>query len=277
VRPRPGCGCASWTTPSGRARPELRIYPSTKGSRSAVPGRRERRYRFDHLRQQRDGLVTALDVAPCDGSGELLHVEGDATLRSSTPTGSPACSPATIRLAPRREWVAVWAAAPDYRTGTDALRALLQLDPERGWLAGRGGRRGRAAPDPALDPARASVRAIVAAPAAATATALLRRAGAEVLDIRAGLVAADRITALSYTTPRSTCRTPPRLLPPEVAGTPLWTTGCGAGRLRRHGAALELMRERPIGMLMAPYVSPERSTRVGRARGDRVSYHSPHN
>jgi len=262
---------------------ELRIYPSTKGSTlggflaGGSGGTGSITYGSNA-----DGLVTALDVAPCDGSGELIHVDGTATLPFIHAYGiTGVLARATIRLAPRRDWVAVWAAAPDYRTGTDALRALLSLDPEPRLASLDEAAVVAALPrDPALDPARASVRAIVAAPAAATATALLRRAGAEVLDIRAGLVAADRITALSYN--HSTFhlqKRHPDYFHLEVAGTPLWDDPDAVRAVYGDTVLhLELMRERPIGMLMAPYVSPEQVyAGMDALEAIGVSYHSPHN
>ncbi|WP_445182077.1 FAD-binding oxidoreductase [Pseudonocardia sp. Cha107L01] len=262
---------------------ELRIYPSTKGSTlggflaGGSGGTGSITYGSNA-----DGLVTALDVAPCDGSGELIHAEGEETVPYIHAYGiTGVLARATVLLAPRRDWVAVWAAAPDYPTGTDAMRALLELDPEPRLVSLDEPTIVAELPrDPALDPARVSVRAIVAAQVADAASALLRRAGAEVLSVRTGLVAADRITSLSYN--HSTFhlqKRHPEYFHLEVAGTPLWDDP-DAVRAIYPGTTLhlELMRERPIGMLMAPYVSPEQ-VYAGMDELEEIgmSYHSPHN
>ena len=262
---------------------ELRIYPSTKGSSlggflaGGSGGTGSITYGSNA-----DGLVTALDVAPCDGSGALIHAEGEATVPYIHAYGiTGVIVRATVRLAPRRNWVAIWAATPDYPTGTDALRALLELDPEPRLASLDEAAVVTALPrDPALDPARASVRAIVQAPVVDAAAALLRGAGAEVLAVRPGLVAADRITALSYN--HSTFhlqKRHPEYFHLEVAGTPLWDDP-DTVRAIYPGTVLhlELMRERPIGMLMAPYVSPEQ-VYAGMDALEEIgmSYHSPHN
>jgi FAD/FMN-containing dehydrogenase len=262
---------------------ELRIYPSTKGSTlggflaGGSGGTGSITYGSNA-----DGLVTALDVAPCDGSGALIHAEGEETVPYIHAYGiTGVIVRATVRLAPRRDWVAIWAAAPDYATGTEALRALLELDPEPRLASLDEAAVVAALPrDPALDPARASVRAIVQTHVVDTAAALLRGAGAEVLAVRPGLVAADRITALSYN--HSTFhlqKRHPEYFHLEVAGTPLWDDP-DTVRSIYPGTVLhlELMRERPIGMLMAPYVSPEQVyTGMDALEEIGVSYHSPHN
>jgi len=262
---------------------ELRIYPSTKGSTlggflaGGSGGTGSITYGSNA-----DGLVTALDVAPCDGSGALIHAEGEETVPYIHAYGiTGVIVRATVRLAPRRDWVAIWAAAPDYPTGTEALRALLELDPEPRLASLDEQAVVAALPrDPALDPARASVRAIVQAHVVDAAAALLRGAGAEVLAVRPGLVAADRITALSYN--HSTFhlqKRHPEYFHLEVAGTPLWDDP-DTVRSVYPGTVLhlELMRERPIGMLMAPYVSPDQVyTGMDALEEIGVSYHSPHN
>ncbi|HWN35405.1 MAG TPA: FAD-binding oxidoreductase [Pseudonocardia sp.] len=262
---------------------ELRIYPSTKGSTlggflaGGSGGTGSITYGSNA-----DGLVTALDVAPCDGSGALLHAEGEATVPYIHAYGiTGVIVRATVRLAPRRDWVAIWAAAPDYSAGTEALRALLELDPEPRLASLDEPAVVAALPrDPALDPGRASVRAIVQAPVVDAAATLLRQAGAEVLAVRPGLVAADRITSLSYN--HSTFhlqKRHPEYFHLEVAGTPLWDDP-DTVRAIYPGTVLhlELMRERPIGMLMAPYVSPAQVyAGMDALEAIGVSYHSPHN
>ena len=262
---------------------ELRIYPSTKGSTlggflaGGSGGTGSITYGSNA-----DGLVTALDVAPCDGSGTFLHVEGEETVPFIHAYGvTGVIARATVRLAPRRDWVAVWAAAPDYRTGTDALRALLELDPEPRLASLDEAAIVAVLPrDPALDRSRASVRAIVDRSVVDEATGLLRRAGAEVLDVRPGLVAADRITSLSYN--HSTFhlqKRHPGYFHLEVAGTPLWDDPDAVRAVYGDTVLhLELMRERPIGMLMAPYRSPEQVyAGMDALEAIGMSYHSPHN
>jgi FAD/FMN-containing dehydrogenase len=262
---------------------ELRMYPSTKGSTlggflaGGSGGTGSISYGSNA-----DGLVLALDVAHCDGTGALVHAEGADTLPYIHAYGiTGILARATIRLAPRQDWSAVWAAAPDYPSATRALRSLLELAPIPRLASLDEPTIVAALPrDPALDPSRHSVRAIVRADVTDAASALLTDAGAEVLAVRPGLVAADRVTSLSYN--HSTFhlqKRHPEYFHLEVSGMPLYDDPDAVRAVYPDTTLhLELMRGAPSGMLMARYHSPEqvyagmdRLTELG------MSYHSPHN
>lgn len=265
--------------PSGQ---ELRIYPSTKGSTlggflaGGSGGTGSITYGSNA-----DGLVRALDVARCDGSGQATSVTGEDCVPYVHAYGTTGIiMRASVRLAPRHDWVAVWAAAPDYATGTAGMRALLDLDPEPRLVSLDEPVIVRALPaDPALDPERVSVRAIVTADAVGDTRRLLTGAGLEVLAVREGLVASDRVTSLSYN--HSTFhlqKSRPDWFHLEVGGAPLWHEPDRVRAVFPDTALhLELMRERPIGMIMARYSSPEQVyAGMDELEAMGVGYHSPH-
>jgi FAD/FMN-containing dehydrogenase len=129
------------------------------------------------------GFVTALDVVPCTGSEELVHLEGADTaplLHSYGTTGVIAT--ATVRLRPRRDWTAVFASFATESDAVAAGMALMALDPlprlvsidEPGIVA--------ALPvDPGIPRGRFSLRAIVDT-GVLTAVGQVVRAGAGVVE-----------------------------------------------------------------------------------------------
>jgi hypothetical protein len=109
---------------------DLWMYPSTKGSTiggfiaggSAGTGTIE-------TGTTADGWVSEVVVAPCDGSGELITISGDDTLGYIHTYGTTGIiTQLTLKLAPRREWVAIYAEFADYAQGLKAHRALLGME-----------------------------------------------------------------------------------------------------------------------------------------------------
>jgi FAD/FMN-containing dehydrogenase len=180
---------------------ELWMYPSTKGSTlggflaGGSGGTGSINYGMNW-----QGFVLSLDVVPCDGSGRIVHVEGDDTLPFIHAYGTTGVIVrATVRLSPLEEWLGFWAAAPDYETGARIALELRDCSPrpklvslDEAYIVGM------LPPDSALDPTKVSVRAIVNAEALEQSKAVVVAAGGEVLAARPGRVAADRITSLSF-------------------------------------------------------------------------------
>jgi len=269
------------------ARPGHRPSPRTAGAApspvhkgSTLGGflAAQRRHGFDHYGQPTHGLVTALDVAPCDGSGATLHAEGESTSLTSTPygiTGVIVRPPSDWRPA---DWVGGVGGHAGLPTGRRPARAA-RLDRSPGWRRWTSGRGRRAAPATRAGPGPGQ-RAAIVQPRWPTRRMLLRRAGAEVLAVRSGLVAADRITRFprnNHST--STCRNATR------------STSTGGGRHAAVGRpghrAVDLPRHRATpgadaraadrdahGALRLAGAGLHRHGRAGEIR--RV-LHSPHN
>jgi FAD/FMN-containing dehydrogenase len=262
---------------------ELPIFPSTKGSTLGgfLAGGSGGTGSLIHGTNA-DGFVLALDIAACDGSGELRHVAGpEHTLPYVHAYGTTGIiARATVRLVPAGEWVGVFTAWHDYPAATGFLRALRAVTPSPRLVSLDEAPIVAALPeDPALDPNRLSVRAIVPAAAVAEVRDLVARHGGEVLAERTGALGAERISALSFN--HSTFhlqKRDPGYFHLEVAGDPLWTEPDAVRAVFPDTVLhLELMRHTVAGMLMARFVSAEqvyagmrRLTELG------VSIHSPH-
>jgi FAD/FMN-containing dehydrogenase len=262
---------------------ELTIYPSTKGSTiggflaGGSGGTGSITYGSNA-----DGFVHAVDVAPCDGSGDLRHYAGAATMPFIHAYGTTGIiSRATIALAPAHDWAGIYTAWDDYAVATEAMRALCALEPTPRLISLDEPRLVAVLPaDPALDPDRISVRAIVQAEAIDEACRIVEGLGGSVLAVRADPNGADRLTSLSYN--HSTFhlqRKIPGYFHLEVGGNVL---ASDPDRVRAvyPGTLLHLEQfvGRVGGMLMAEYESPEQVyAGMERLADLGVSIHSPHN
>ncbi len=261
---------------------ELTIYPSTKGSTlggflaGGSGGTGSITYGTNA-----DGFVHALDVAGCDGSGRMRHVEGDAAVPYVHAYGTTGIiARATVALAPAHEWVGFYTAWDDYTAATTAMRALCTMEPTPRLISLDEAAVVALLPaDPALDPNRISVRAILQADSVPHARQLVDELGGTVLAVRGGANGADRLTSLSYN--HSTFHLQKKLpdyFHLEVGGDLLQSD---PDRVRSvyPGTVfhLEQFTGRVGGMLMARYESPEQ-VYAGMAELDAMGIyiHSPH-
>lgn len=217
----------------------------------------------------------------CDGSGRILHVEGDAVLPYIHAYGTTGIIVrATIALAPLHEWVGVYTAWTDYAAATTAMAALRDMTPgprlisldEPGVVA-------VLPADSALDPSRISVRAIVEDAAVDAVHELVRAGGGDVLAVRTGVNGADRLTSLSFNhTTFHLQKKAPDYFHLEVAGDLLVTDPERVrGVYPDTVLHLEQFATSVGGMLMARYESPEQvyaGMEALLAMG--IGIHSPH-
>ena len=261
---------------------ELTIYPSTKGSTvggflaGGSGGTGSITYGSNA-----DGFVHALDVAPCDGSGQLRAVAGDDTVPFVHAYGTTGIiARATVALAPAHEWVGVYTAWDDYGAATAAMRALSTIDRTPRLISLDEAALVAILPaDPALDPHRISVRAIVQAESVDEVREIVNSLGGSTEAVRTGQNGADRLTSISYN--HSTFHLQKKVrgyFHLEVGGDLLQTD---PDRVRSVYAGtllhLEQFTGRVGGMLMARYESPEQ-VYAGMAELNEmgISIHSPH-
>lgn len=171
-----------------------------------------------------DGFVSALEVVPCTPDAEPLAVAGAECrpyLHAYGVTGVLAT--ATIRLVPRRDWVAVlasFAAEPD---ATAAGLAVMRLEPPPRLVSVDEPALVATYPaDPAMPGGRFSVRAVVDRSAVAATGAVVSRHGGRVDDVRPE--GAGHLTSLAFNhvTLRAR-RSRPELCHLQLAGEPLVT------------------------------------------------------
>lgn len=258
---------------------ELPMFPSTKGSTLGgfLAGGSGGTGSLIHGTNA-DGFVRALDIAACDGSGELRHIEGEATLPYVHAYGTTGIiARATVRLTPAYQWAGLFTAWDDYERATAFLRALGSVDPMPRLVSLDEATIVAALPaDPGLDPARLSVRAIVRAEAVDEVRRMVAERGGEVLDVRDD---AERVSALSFN--HSTFhlqKQDPGYFHLEVQGDPLWASPDAVRAVYPDTTLhLELMRSGVSGMLMARYSSPEQVYEgMAKLKALGVSIHSPH-
>ncbi|MFC7571259.1 FAD-binding oxidoreductase [Klenkia terrae] len=134
------------------------------------------------------GFVAALDVVLADGSGELVHVEGEEAQHFVHNYGTAGIiARATVRLEPLQEWRGFYASFPDFRGAQSVLRALGALSPTPRLISADTPEITAALPeDPAFPAGRASVRGILEAGTVGAATELVEAAGGRLEDVREG-------------------------------------------------------------------------------------------
>jgi len=261
---------------------ELTIYPSTKGSTvggflaGGSGGTGSITYGSNA-----DGFVHALDVAPCDGSGEFRTATGDDTVPFVHAYGTTGIiARATVALAPAHDWIGVYTTWHDYGAATAAMRALCAIERTPRLISLDEAALVAILPaDPALDPQRISVRAIVQSESLDDVRQIVTTLGGSTVAVRTGPNGADRLTSISYN--HSTFhlqKKVPGYFHLEVGGDLLQTD---PDRVRSvyPGTLLHLEQftGRVGGMLMARYVSPEQVYAGMAALNDMgISIHSPH-
>ena len=261
---------------------DIWIFPSTKGSTiggfiaggSAGTGTIERG-------TTTDGWVTAVTVAPMDGSGRLTTHTGEAMapyLHTYGVTGI--LTEVTVRTDPARDWVAVYASFAAYADLVAVHRSLLDL-PVLPRLA--------SADEPALvaslpapfplDATRHSLRVIAEASTVEELCARVVAAGGAVVAVLEDYAATDLLSSMSYNHPvyfRQRAGHP--CFHMETGGLAIWDDP-DAVRAIYPGTLLhlELMARAPLAMVVGEYESEEQVL-AGLPRFDAIGMgvHSPH-
>lgn len=264
---------------------DIWIFPSTKGSTVGgfIGGGSAGTGTIEHGTTS-DGFVTALTVAPMDGSGELFTVRGEETtpyIHAYGVTG--VLVECEIATDPAREWVALYAAFPTWERMVRVHRGLLDLPVLPRLASGDEPALVPTLPaDVDLDPARHSLRVIAEASTAEEIGRRVVAAGGEVVAVLADYAATDRLSGMSYNHPVYFLQQahPGRTWFHMETGGEIYWTDPDAVRAIYHGEVylhLELMARAPLAMVVADYVSEEQVL-AGIPRFDElgVGVHSPH-
>ncbi len=264
---------------------QVLMYPSTAQSSIGgfLSGGSGGTGSIKHGSNMSGAYVLALDVVYASPVAELVHVEGDEAQPYVHTYGTAGIiARATIALEPVQDWVGFYASFPTFEQATSVIRQVGWLEPTPRLVSADLPTIANALPaDPAIPKDRASLRAILDPASVAAATALVEGAGGRVEEVREGPQATVKISMLSYNHPIEWLQ---KSVPDE---TWFHVEVSGASLVERldevhevyPGALLhiEAQRDHPIGMLAAPFVSPEevyagfdRLTAIG------VGFHSPH-
>ncbi len=228
------------------------------------------------------GYVMALDVVHADGSGELIHVEGDEAQKYVHNYGTAGIiARATVRLEPLREWRGLYASFPDFPSALSVLREIGRLTPPPRLVSADNPKISAALPaDDAIPAGRASMRSILSADTIEAATALIEGAGGRVEDIREGQQVSSRISMLSYNHPIEWLQkaTPTPTFHVEVGGDALVERIAEVEAVYPGGALhIEAGHSVPIGMLAGDYESPEQVyAGIAALNALGVGVHNPH-
>lgn len=228
------------------------------------------------------GFVAALDVVHADGSGDLVHVEGeDAQLYVHNYGTAGIIARATVRLEPLQEWVGLYASCADFRTAQAVMVALGKLEPTPRLVSADTPEITAALPeDPAFPVGRASVRGILEASTVEAARAVVEAGGGRVEDVREGPQVPLSLSVLSYNHPIEWLQksAPGVYFHLEVGGQAL-VDRVDEVHAVFEGALLhnEVGHSGPIGMLAGVYRSPEQVQEGIAALGALgVGVHDPH-
>jgi len=228
------------------------------------------------------GFVLALDVVHADGSSGLVHVEGERAQEYVHNYGTAGIiARATVRLEPLQDWRGLYASFPDFPSALSVLREIGRVEPLPRLVSSDPAEIVATLPeDPAYGTGRASVRAIIDAATVAEVTALVEGAGGRVEDVREGPQVPIRISMLSYNHPIE-------WLQKSAPGIYFHVEVGGEALVDRHDEVVRVWPDSllhieaghtvPIGMLAAPYESPEHVAAGIAALGDLgVGVHNPH-
>jgi FAD/FMN-containing dehydrogenase len=263
---------------------QILMYPSTAQSSLGgfLSGGSGGTGSIKHGSNMSGDYVRALDVVYASPTAELVHVEGeDAQPYVHTYGTAGIIARATIALEPLQDWVGFYASFPTFEEAAGVIRQIGWLEPTPRLVSADLPEISDALPDdPAIPKGRASLRAILDRESIAAATALVEGGGGRVEEVREGPQATVKISMLSYNHPIEWLQksSDEPWFHVEVSGAALVERLDEVHQVYP-GAMLhiEAQRDHPIGMLAAPYVSPEavylgyeRLTAIG------VGFHSPH-
>ncbi|SSC22294.1 FAD/FMN-containing dehydrogenase, partial [Klenkia terrae] len=228
------------------------------------------------------GFVAALDVVLADGSGELVHVEGEEAQHFVHNYGTAGIiARATVRLEPLQEWRGFYASFPDFRGAQSVLRALGALSPTPRLISADTPEITAALPeDPAFPAGRASVRGILEAGTVGAATELVEAAGGRLEDVREGPQVPLSLSVLSYNHPIEWLQksAPGVYFHLEVGGEALIDRVDEVHAVFEGGLLHnEVGHSGPIGMLAGVYRSPEQvAAGILELNALGVGVHDPH-
>jgi FAD/FMN-containing dehydrogenase len=228
------------------------------------------------------GFVAALDVVHADGSGELVHVEGEQAQQYVHNYGTAGIiARATVRLEPLQEWRGFYASCADFRTAQAVMVALGKLEPTPRLVSADTPEITAALPeDPAFPAGRASVRGILEASTIPAAVEAVQAAGGQVEDVREGVQVPLSLSVLSYNHPIEWLQksAPGVYFHLEVGGQALVDRVDEVHQVFE-GALLhnEVGNSGPIGMLAGVYQSPEQVLEgIAALEALGVGVHNPH-
>lgn len=263
---------------------QILMYPSTAQSSIGgfLSGGSGGTGSIKHGSNMSGDYVLALDVVHAAPEAALVHVEGaDAQPYVHTYGTAGIIARATIALEPLQEWVGFYASFPTFEQATSVIRQIGWLEPTPRLVSADLPEIANALPaDPAIPHDRASLRAILDVASLDAARVLVEGAGGTVEDVREGPQATVKISMLSYNHPIEWLQksTDEPYFHVEVSGAALVERLDEVHQVYP-GAMLhiEAQRDHPIGMLAAPYISPE-AVYAGfdRLLAIDVGYHSPH-
>jgi len=228
------------------------------------------------------GFVVALDVVHADGSGELVHVEGDEAQQYVHNYGTAGIiARATVRLEPLRDWRGLYASFPDFPSALSVLREIGRITPPPRLVSADNPWISAALPaDDAIPAGRSSMRILLSADTIDAASALIESAGGRVEDVRDGAQTSMRISMLSYNHPIEWLQksSATSIFHVEVAGDALVERIAEVEAVYPGGLLhIEAGHGVPIGMLAGRYESPEQvyaGIEALNALG--VGVHNPH-
>ncbi len=261
----------------------LWMYPSTMQSTLAgfLSGGSGGTGSIEHGSNDR-GFVLALDVVHADGTGDLVHVTGDAAQAYVHNYGTAGViARATVRLEPLRDWRGFYASFADFPAALSVIRPMGKLLPTPRLVSSDNPAISAALPaDDAIPRGRASLRAILAVETIDAATALVTAAGGRVEAVREGQQTSMRISMLSYNHPiewfQKNSSVP--VFHVEVSGDALVDRIDEAERVYAGGLLhIEAAGQYPVGMLCAPYVDEADVYRgIKELNAIGVGVHNPH-
>ncbi|WP_440711115.1 FAD-binding oxidoreductase [Herbiconiux sp. YIM B11900] len=264
---------------------QILMYPSTAQSSIGgfLSGGSGGTGSIKHGSNMSGDYVLALDVVYASPDAELVHVEGaEAQPYVHTYGTAGIIARATIALEPVQDWRGFYASFPSFEQATSILRQVGRLEPTPRLVSADLPRIADALPaDDAIPKGRASLRAILDAATIEAATALVEGAGGRVEEVREGPQSTVKISMLSYNHPIEWLQ---KSVPDEtwfhveVSGDALVDRLDEVHAVYPGGLLhIEAQRDYPIGMLAAPYVSPEAVYEgFERLLAIDVGYHSPH-
>ncbi len=278
-----GASLAALEQAANAAGQQLLMYPSTAHSTvggflaGGSGGTGSVRHGMLHT-----GFALALDVVYADGSADLVHLEGPDTDPFIHNYGTAGViARATVALEPLQDWHAFYASYSDFHDAFHDLRRVAALEPTPRLVSADPPTLAGALPrDPAVPAGRASLRAILDAATVEAATEIVVAGGGRVEAVRSGPRHTMRLSTISYNHPITWLQraASEQYFHVEVSGDAiidrvdeLHTVYPGA---MLH---LEAQKDRPIGMVAAPYESAEqvyagfeRLTALG------IGFHNPH-
>ncbi|BDZ45671.1 FAD-binding oxidoreductase [Naasia aerilata] len=228
------------------------------------------------------GFVLALDVVHADGTGDLLHVEGDEAQAYVHNYGTAGIiARATVRLEPLRDWRGLYASFPDFPSALSVLREIGLVTPRPRLVSADNPWISAALPaDEAIPSGRSSMRILLSADTIDEVTALIESADGRVEALRDGPQTSMRISMLSYNHPIEWLQ--------KSSAAPIFHLEVGGDALVERIAEVEAVypggmlhieagHTVPIGMLAGRYESPEQVYAGIDALGALgVSVHNPH-